>query len=246
MIDTKFDSEKNIAVVTPGKTVSAADLTALSEAFNAYINTHDSVPNVVIRADGLPHWQDMAALKRHIKFIRDHQRVVAKLALVTDSPGLALLPMLARLFVKTTLRRFSTAREAEALAWVGTAGDGSGHFEMIKGLPHDVLALRACGIITAQDYTDTLEPLVEGMLREHDRIKVLLVLDEAFQSYTGGALWDDAKLGLRHFRSFSRVALVTDHDWVRRAILALSPLSLARVRVFPMVELEAAREWIKW
>ena len=33
---------------------------------------------------------------------------------------------------------------------------------------------------------------------------------------SGGAIWQDLKVGIEHFRMWKRIALVTDIDWMDR------------------------------
>ncbi len=246
MIYADFDSDRNIVVLTPKDEVTGADLQAISAKIDDYINHHDKVPSLVIRADDLPHWKNFSALRQHLKLIHEHHKIVPKVAFVTDSPALSFASALARQFVKARVRRFSAAHMDEAMDWAARPDDDPGRFELIKGLPHDVLALHVSGIITAEDYRKMLVPTVEAMLKEHDRIKVLVVFDHAFDGYSANAIWEDLKLGLGHLRAFSKLAVVTDLVWLRRAVMIFSPIVPARVKTFPLSQLDAAKEWIKW
>jgi hypothetical protein len=57
-------------------------------------------------------------------------------------------------------------------------------------------------------------------------------------------MWDDAKLGFRHFSGWDRVALVTDVPWLRMTATAMGFAVPAEFRLFPDAELEAALRWI--
>jgi hypothetical protein len=244
MIDIDL-SEPDIVILKPQGALSESDFDNLAEAIDGRINETDKVPNLVIRVEGLPHWDSLAALTRHFHFVREHQKVVAKVAIVGDSPLLAVMPEIADHFVKAKLRRFPAGKLAEAKAWARAADDDPGRFEEIEGLPADVLALRAVGIITAQDYADTLVPMVEAKLKVHDKIKCLIVLGEDYTSYAGDAAWADTKFGLSHFRDFTRVAMVTDVGWMKQAANLFGWLMPGELKTFALAELDAAKEWIK-
>jgi len=107
------------------------------------------------------------------------------------------------------------------------------------------VAIRAVGIITAEDYKETLIPLVKEKLEVHDQLKCLVVLDDDYATYSGDAAWEDSKFGLFHIRDFSRIALVTDVGWLTRAAKVFGPFMPYKVKTFPVAELEEAKSWIK-
>ncbi len=116
--------------------------------------------------------------------------------------------------------------------------------ERIEGLPDDVLALQARGEVTAEDYQSVLVPALEDLLRHHRRVRLLYVLGDGFDGYTGGAAWEDAKVGMRHLTAFERVAVVTDEGWVTTMVKAFGFAMPGEVRVFGTGELDEARTWI--
>jgi hypothetical protein len=122
------------------------------------------------------------------------------------------------------LQLFPAARLADARAWERTAEDDPGSFEEIDGLPGDVVALRAIGIVTAQHHRETLIPLVGEKLKTHDKIKCLIVLSEDYTALSGDAVWSDAKFDAGHVWDFSRIAIVTDIGWITRAARLVMPL----------------------
>ena len=66
-----------------------------------------------------------------------------------------------------------------------------------------------------------------------------------FEGYTAGAVWDDARLGLGHLTTFTKVALVTDIDWLRHSTKFFGHLTPAQVMVFDMDDMSDAEEWIR-
>src|SRR3546814_15708169 len=70
-----------------------------------------------------------------------------------------------------------------------------------------------------------------------------LLLDVTADDFTGfdpGAMWDDAKLGMRHFSGWDRVALVTDVIWLRGTAIAFSFAIPAQFRLFHGADVEEA------
>ena len=245
MIEFDIDARDDIVIARPSGSLSADDIAAFSDKLNAFINEHDRVPNLVLHARQLPHWKDFDALKHHLKLVRDHHRLIKKVAVVSDSTLIGLLRPVADLFTGAKIRRFPEAAFDDAVNWARMEDDHPGEFVPIDGLPDDVVAIDARGFITAQDYENALLPHVRAKLETHDKLKFLFVAGRYFDGFSGGALWDDAKFGLMHVRSISKLALVTDAEWMRHGAKLFAPLMPAEVMVFDLDELEDAKEWIR-
>lgn len=241
-IDT---THPGIVILRPEGALSEKDFAELAKTIDTHINETDRVPNLVIRVDKLPHWESLGALSRHLDFVKVHGKIVQKVAVVGDSPLLKLAPEVADHFVKAKVRRFPANKFEDAKAWTLAAGDDPGRFEVIEGLPRDVVAVRAVGVITGDDYRETLLPLVDEKLKEHDMLKLLFVMGDEYATFAGDAAWEDTKFDFKHLRDFSRIAVVTDVNWVARTMRIFAPILPYTLKVFPMAELEGAKIWIK-
>ncbi len=116
--------------------------------------------------------------------------------------------------------------------------------EVMTDLPERVLGLKASGEVTAEDYRTVLVPAVEKQLTRHKKVRLLYVLGDEFKGYSGGAAWEDAKVGMKHLTSFERIAVVTDVDWIEKMVRAFGFALPGEVRVFDDDDLENARQWI--
>lgn len=244
MFETQIDRNHNLILVTPTGTLSAADFEGLGETVNDYINRNDKAPGLVLNAEGLPHWKDAAALFAHLKMVRDHHKVISRVALVSDSATLSIMPTLVDQFVDAKIRHFRQEDLEQAKTWASEAEQAGASIKMIEGMPSDVIAYEIVGTLASRDYDAILTPLVDEKLKKHDRIKVLVVLGEAFDGATAGALWDDTRLGVRHMTGFSKLAIVSDLAWVRQSAKFFGPLVPAQMHVFALDELEDAKAWI--
>jgi len=116
--------------------------------------------------------------------------------------------------------------------------------ERMKGLPDNVLGFEAKGEVTGADYESVLIPAVDEMLARRKRIRFLYHLGNEFAGFDAKAVWDDAKVGLRHLNAWERVAVVTDVGWIRTAMKTFGFVIPGQVRVFGNSELAAARQWV--
>jgi hypothetical protein len=117
-------------------------------------------------------------------------------------------------------------------------------FEPIGGFADNVIALKAVGRVSADDYRNVLNPAVERATATGRKARLLLDLGDGFEGYDVSAMFADAGLGAGHLGSFERMAVVTDTDWVGRAVHLFGPLIPGEVRVFGVAETAAAREWV--
>ena len=245
MIATKFTDSQKVLVVRFTGELKAEDFAGVARAMDDHINETDTIPNLVLHVPEIPHWESFHALKAHFRLVRERHRLIKKIAVVSDMLAFSIMPYIMDHFLSAKVRHFQEDHADEAIAWAEALDDHPGSFEILDDVPGDVLGIRAQGIITAQDYEQTLMPLVEEKLKTHDRLKLLFVLDDAFESYSEAAAWDDMRFGFRHFGDFSKIAIVTDRDWIRHGAKLFGPLIGAEVHIFAGNELDAARSWIR-
>ncbi|MDE1964780.1 MAG: STAS/SEC14 domain-containing protein [Xanthomonadaceae bacterium] len=116
--------------------------------------------------------------------------------------------------------------------------------EQITDLPAGVLGFRARGQVTAADYENVLVPDVEAAFAMNPKLRLMYHCGEDFTGFDAKAAWDDAKLGMRHFSGWERVALVTDVGWLRVAARAMRFAIPAEFRLFANAEYAQARDWL--
>jgi SpoIIAA-like len=116
--------------------------------------------------------------------------------------------------------------------------------ERIPGLPEDVLGFSAKGTVTAKDYETVIIPAVEAQFARRSKVRFLYHLGTEFTGFEVAAMWDDARLGLKHFAGWEKMAVVSDVAWIRIAIEAFGLAMPGRVRVFHERELDAAKRWV--
>lgn len=240
MLNIHVDSDRNIITARPEGLIPASEFEALGEAIDSYINERDRMPGLVIHLNALPHWQGLSAMRAHFEVVREHGVVLPRVAIVTDSKGLAFLPNLADIFVRARVRHFDQRNEAEAISWAGVAEHEPEGYLLLDGYPDNVIAIRAVGEVTSRDYEDRLIPLVRKKAKAHGKVRLLMQLGHDFDKYSVGAMWDDARLGLTNWRSFERIAIVSDIGWITRSIKMFAPLMPSEVAVFPDEALDAA------
>jgi hypothetical protein len=116
---------------------------------------------------------------------------------------------------------------------------------LIDGYPDHVVAVRGSGTVTGEDYTEVLVPAIARATAEGRRARLLIELGEGFEGYDASALRADAGLGIGHFGSFERIAVVTDHDAIRTAVNVFGIFIPGEVRLFDVAAADEARTWVR-
>ena len=72
----------------------------------------------------------------------------------------------------------------------------------------------------------------------------LYVIGEAYDGFTAGAMWQDTKVGLSHWTSFEKIAVVSDQKWVRRSMKAFGWMMPGEVKLYDGDQLDEAKAWV--
>jgi hypothetical protein len=116
--------------------------------------------------------------------------------------------------------------------------------EILSTQSDNVLAVAAHGTVSAEDYEKILIPAIERKLASHPKLRFLYQLGNDFTGFTPKAMWDDAKVGLRHLTAFEKIAVVSEVPWVVGAMKLFRPFVPCPVKIFGNDELAAANAWL--
>lgn len=111
--------------------------------------------------------------------------------------------------------------------------------ELIDGT---VLEVHLTGTLVKKDY-ETLVPAVERLVQRHGTIDMLVTMHD-FHGWTAGALWEDTKFGLGHFRDVKRLAMVGETKWQEELTTFFKPFTKATVRYFESSQAPEALDWL--
>ncbi len=106
----------------------------------------------------------------------------------------------------------------------------------------NILTMHISGKLIKEDY-DVFVPELERMIKEHNCVRLLVVLED-FHGWTAAAAWEDSKFGLRHYNDIERMVIVGENRWEQGMALLLKPFTKAKVKYFDSSELDAAKAWI--
>ena len=114
----------------------------------------------------------------------------------------------------------------------------------ITDMPAGTLGFEAVGEVEDDDWEEAVEPVLRREMAEGQKIRLLYLVGPDAREIEGEAITADTGFRARHATSFERVAVVSDEDWVRPALRALSALLPGKARGFRVHDLEAAKAWV--
>ncbi len=112
----------------------------------------------------------------------------------------------------------------------------------LSGLPPGVTGFEIAGKVQAEDYRDVVLPAVE-QAATNGEVRFIIVLPD-FEGMSGGALWQDLKVGIEHFRAFKRIAVVTDIGWVHHLTGLFGWMTPGETKIFSMDQRDEAIRWV--
>lgn len=111
----------------------------------------------------------------------------------------------------------------------------------LDGLPPGVIGFEAAGKLTAEDYRDVVLPALERAAAAGE-VRFVVVIPE-FHGMSGGALWQDLRVGVEHLRAWKRIALVTDIDWMGHVTELFGWMTPGEIRHFRLAQRDEAISW---
>ena len=115
MIHYELMRDQSILVITPDGPLQKADFEQLAKEIDPFIASNGGLAGLMIRTKSFPGWDSFGALVAHVKFVADHHRLIKRIAAVTDSGLLKIMPNIANHFVKAKIRHINFDEKDRAL-----------------------------------------------------------------------------------------------------------------------------------
>lgn len=118
-VNVRVLPEAEVIIIEPQAALRAADFDALAAAADAWLEAHGELRGLVVRARAFPGWENLAGMMRHIRFVKDYQRRIRRIALATGSRLGGAAQAFADLFVAAEVRAFAYDALDDAITWAG-------------------------------------------------------------------------------------------------------------------------------
>ena len=111
----------------------------------------------------------------------------------------------------------------------------------ITDMPAGTIGFEAIGEVEDDDWEEAVEPVLRREIADGRKVRMLYLLGPEAREVEGDAMRADTGFRARHATSFDRVAVVSDEDWMRPALAALSFLMPGKARGFRVRDLADAK-----
>jgi hypothetical protein len=118
MIEYELDKEHSILLVHPTSPLEQDDFVKLGQAVDPFIDDAGGLAGLIIDAPKFPGWDGFGAMLTHLRFVRDHQRHVKKIGVVTDSHLGDFAEHVASHFVAAEIKHFPAGQDQAARLWI--------------------------------------------------------------------------------------------------------------------------------
>ena len=118
MIDYELDAEHSILQVQPKSALDKQDFVELAKAVDPQIEATGDLAGLIINAPAFPGWDGFGAMVSHFRFVRNHEKHIKKVAVVTDSHLGDVAEHLGSHFVSAKIRHFPGNGIEQARQWI--------------------------------------------------------------------------------------------------------------------------------
>jgi len=118
MIFYDLDENAGVLTVRPEGKLESQDFQTLSKVVDPFIEERGRLNGIIIVTERFPGWEDFNGMIEHMKFVRNHHRKIAKVAIVTDSKVADVAESLGKHFIKASIKHFSFNELESAKRWM--------------------------------------------------------------------------------------------------------------------------------
>lgn len=121
MLDYDLDKTSGILTLEPNGPLTVEDFNAITADVDGYLSDHSNLTGILLTVAHVPGWESFSAVVQHMRFVRDHQQRISRVAVLTDNPVLKIPPQIAALFAHPEFRVFGSGDRDNAMNWLKAA-----------------------------------------------------------------------------------------------------------------------------
>lgn len=118
MLTIQIDQTSGIALFEPHGLLSEDDFKSAAQLVDHYIEQYGKLNGLIIHTSSFPGWDSFEALISHVKFVKNHHKKIAYVAISTDSSLGNLAETVASHFISAEIKLFPFQALDLAKQWI--------------------------------------------------------------------------------------------------------------------------------
>jgi SpoIIAA-like len=118
MLNFELNRAEGILILKPIGPLESTDFEKLAREVDPYVIEKGKLNGLMIFTKSFPGWDNFAAFLSHMKFVKNHHQKIKKIAAVTGSGFLSIMPQVANHFIQAEVRHFDYDDKDKALDWL--------------------------------------------------------------------------------------------------------------------------------
>ncbi|UXX78303.1 STAS/SEC14 domain-containing protein [Reichenbachiella carrageenanivorans] len=118
MINLSLNKDQGYVILSINGPISVFDMENLTDEVDHYIEDFGKLAGLIIMVKKFPGWDNLDSFFHHVKFVKDHHKLISKVGFMTEDNLIKSFPSLANHFVKAELKRFDDGQMDEAVEWI--------------------------------------------------------------------------------------------------------------------------------
>ena len=118
MLNYELNRTEGILILKPMGPLESTDFEKLAREVDPHVIEKGKLNGLMIFTKSFPGWDNFAAFLSHIKFVKNHHQKIKKIAAVTGSGFLSIMPQVANHFMQAEVRHFDYDNKDAALNWL--------------------------------------------------------------------------------------------------------------------------------
>jgi len=118
-VSQRMIPESGVLVIEVDHALRTEDFKEVERTADSWIETHGKLPGLVLHMRHFPGWENLDSMLQHARFVRDHRRMIKRVALVADGTVARIAPAIVDLLVVPEVRHFRFDELDAAIRWAG-------------------------------------------------------------------------------------------------------------------------------
>lgn len=245
MLNYKIMEKEAILFIAPHSSITVEDFNSISKDVDTFLKKNKSLEGLIIYIKEFKGWENISSLVNHLRFVKDHHKLIKKVAFVTNNKIVTFFPSIAKHFVNAQIQNFAYEDKNKAIEWIINPTIKEHGISVGINQNHDTFYIKMDikGTLTLEDY-EIMVPVIEDTIKNisHPKLKILVNAKD-LDGWEFQAAWEDLKFGVKHNKEFEKIAYVGHRSWEKYGMMISNWFIKGELQYFE--DETKAKKWLK-